>query len=201
MAYVYRHIRLDKNEPFYIGIGSDANFTRANEKRKARRNKIWNDIYSKTQIEVEILFSDVSYEFACKKEVEFIKLYGRINTNTGILSNLTDGGDTEIGRIVSLQEREYRSKLFSGINNPMYGKTLSKESIEKGRLKRLGLKAWNKGLKGAQEAHNGKVVLDLNTGVFYKNAKEASEFNNIKHSTLKSKLNGRNKNNTSFIYA
>jgi hypothetical protein len=22
MAYVYRHIRLDKNEPFYIGIGS-----------------------------------------------------------------------------------------------------------------------------------------------------------------------------------
>jgi hypothetical protein len=23
MAYIYRHIRLDKNEPFYIGIGSD----------------------------------------------------------------------------------------------------------------------------------------------------------------------------------
>lgn len=23
MAYVYRHIRLDKNEPFYIGIGKD----------------------------------------------------------------------------------------------------------------------------------------------------------------------------------
>jgi len=23
MAYVYRHIRLDKNEPFYIGIGSE----------------------------------------------------------------------------------------------------------------------------------------------------------------------------------
>jgi hypothetical protein len=201
MAYVYRHIRLDKNEPFYIGIGSDANFTRANEKRKTRRNKIWNDIYSKTQIEVEILFSDVSYEFACKKEVELIKLYGRINTNTGILSNLTDGGDTEIGRIVSLQEREYRSKLFSGVNNPMYGKTLSKESIERGRLKRLGLKAWNKGLKGVQEAHNGKIVLDLNTGVFYQNAREASEFNNIKHSTLKSKLNGRNNNNTSFIYA
>jgi hypothetical protein len=23
MAYLYRHIRHDKNEPFYIGIGSD----------------------------------------------------------------------------------------------------------------------------------------------------------------------------------
>ena len=29
MAYVYRHIRLDKNEPFYIGIGSDANYSRS----------------------------------------------------------------------------------------------------------------------------------------------------------------------------
>ena len=201
MAYVYRHIRIDKNEPFYIGIGSDCNFTRANEKRKGRRNKIWNDIYSKTKIEVEILFSDVSYEFACEKEVELIKLYGRINTNTGILSNLTDGGDTEVGRVVTTQEREYRSKLFSGVNNPMYGKKMSKESIEKGRIKRLGQKAWNKGLKGVQKSNNGKIVLDLNTGVFYENAREAAEFNNIKHTTLKSKLNGCNKNNTSFIYA
>lgn len=28
MAYLYRHIRLDKNEPFYIGIGSDSNYNR-----------------------------------------------------------------------------------------------------------------------------------------------------------------------------
>lgn len=31
MAYVYRHIRLDKNEVFYIGIGTDTkNYKRAN---------------------------------------------------------------------------------------------------------------------------------------------------------------------------
>lgn len=32
MAYVYRHIRLDKNQPFYIGIGSDTDgrYHRAN---------------------------------------------------------------------------------------------------------------------------------------------------------------------------
>jgi len=29
MCYVYRHIRLDKNEPFYIGIGSDFNYQRS----------------------------------------------------------------------------------------------------------------------------------------------------------------------------
>ena len=35
MAYIYRHIRLDKNEPFYIGIGSDVEgkYKRANRKR------------------------------------------------------------------------------------------------------------------------------------------------------------------------
>jgi hypothetical protein len=34
MAYLYRHIRLDKNEPFYIGIGSDKQYKRAYNKIK-----------------------------------------------------------------------------------------------------------------------------------------------------------------------
>ena len=55
MAYVYRHIRLDKNEPFYIGIGSDSDYKRANELRNARRNPIWHKIACKTEIEVEIV--------------------------------------------------------------------------------------------------------------------------------------------------
>ena len=33
MAYLYRHIRLDTNEIFYIGIGSDINYKRAFIKR------------------------------------------------------------------------------------------------------------------------------------------------------------------------
>jgi hypothetical protein len=42
MAYVYRHIRLDKNEPFYIGIGKDdySSFKRAYHTGN-KRNKIW----------------------------------------------------------------------------------------------------------------------------------------------------------------
>ena len=40
MAYVYRHIRLDKNEPFYIGIGSDKTYKRANARYKGDRNEI-----------------------------------------------------------------------------------------------------------------------------------------------------------------
>jgi hypothetical protein len=106
MAYVYRHIRLDKNQPFYIGIGTDLTYKRAKE--KSRRNIIWNRIANKTDIDIEILFDGLSFEEAKIKEIEFIKLYGRIDTNTGILSNMTDGGDGTINKIYT---KEYREKL------------------------------------------------------------------------------------------
>jgi hypothetical protein len=98
MAYIYRHIRLDKNEPFYIGIGKDdlKEFKRAHHSGN-KRNKIWKAITSKTGYIVEILFDDLSWEEAKLKEIEFIKLYGRINKGNGILSNMTDGGDGSLG--------------------------------------------------------------------------------------------------------
>jgi hypothetical protein len=54
MAYLYRHIRLDKNEPFYIGIGYNINkkYKRAHE--VINRNQYWKNITSKTQYKVEI---------------------------------------------------------------------------------------------------------------------------------------------------
>jgi hypothetical protein len=95
MAYVYRHIRLDKNEPFYIGIGSDENYNRA--KTNTRRNKHWINI-SKFGYEVDILFNELSWDEACEKEKEFIALYGREDLGKGSLCNLTNGGDGVLGR-------------------------------------------------------------------------------------------------------
>jgi hypothetical protein len=95
MAYVYRHIRLDKNEPFYIGISNDDKY-RATTKRK--RNIIWTRIVSKSEYEVEILFDNISWEDACKKEIEFISLHGRIDLQTGTLANMTNGGEGTVGR-------------------------------------------------------------------------------------------------------
>lgn len=93
MAYVYRHIRHDKNEPFYIGIGK----TKYRHTAKQNRNDIWEKIVAKTTYDVEVLFEDVTWDFACGKEIEFIRLYGRINNNTGILANMTNGGDGNLG--------------------------------------------------------------------------------------------------------
>jgi hypothetical protein len=105
MAYVYRHIRLDKNEPFYIGIGSDNEYKRANT--NTRRNKHWINI-SKFGYEVDILFDDLTWDEACVKEKEFISLYGRKDKNKGSLCNLTDGGDGCLGRIVTFSEESKR---------------------------------------------------------------------------------------------
>lgn len=90
MAYVYRHIRLDKNEPFYIGIAT--HIKRAYEKNQ-RKNKIWKSIVAKTEYDIEILFDDLTREQALDKEIELISLYGRIDKKTGTLANLTDGGE------------------------------------------------------------------------------------------------------------
>ena len=97
MAYVYRHIRHDKNEPFYIGIGK----TMYRHTARQNRNNIWLRIISKTTYDVEILFEDISWESACDKEVELIKLYGRIDRGTGTLANMTDGGDGNLGLVHS----------------------------------------------------------------------------------------------------
>lgn len=103
MAYVYRHIRLDKNEPFYIGIGSDDKYYRAN--KKSQRNIHWKRVVAKTDYEVEIILDDLTWDKACEKEKEFIKLYGR-NNYGGILTNMTDGGDGALGLCFTKESKE-----------------------------------------------------------------------------------------------
>jgi|LakMenEpi03Aug12_release.lakeMendotaPanAssembly.Ray.scaffolds.fasta_scaffold591922_1 hypothetical protein len=116
MAYVYRHIRNDKNQVFYVGIGSDKYYSRAYT--KWGRNKLWKNIVEKTEYVVEILFNDISWDDACKKEIEFIKLYGRKDIQNGTLVNLTDGGQGAKG----IKRTDKHKKILS---DRMKGKKLS----------------------------------------------------------------------------
>jgi len=137
--YVYRHLRLDKNEPFYIGIGCKKDFQRAYETSDEKRNPIWMKIFKKTQIQVEILFEDLTKEQASFKEQEFIKMYGRIDLNTGTLCNMTDGGDG----ICCIRSEETKKKLREqkmGEKNPQFGKVQSEETRMKRRLSMTGKK-------------------------------------------------------------
>jgi hypothetical protein len=104
MAYVYRHIRLDKNEPFYIGIGTSMYYNRAY--RHNNRSNFWKSVANKGGYEVEILMDNLTWEQACEKEKEFISIYGRIDLKTGCLVNMTDGGDGTLNSIISKEHRE-----------------------------------------------------------------------------------------------
>lgn len=121
-GYLYRHIRLDKNEPFYIGIGFSSNKYASKGKyrsyTKKGRNQLWKRITSKTKYEVEILFDELPLEQLKEKEIEFIKLYGRIDQGNGTLANLTDGGQGTLGSKHNL------------------GRKKSKETIEKIKIGR-----------------------------------------------------------------
>lgn len=113
-AYVYRHIRLDKNQPFYIGIGRTENYARAFNKRE--RSNQWKAIAEKGY-EVEILFDDLTWEQACQKEKEFIELYGRIDKKNGTLINFTDGGEGVVNYVYTNQVRKNISIAQRGNQN------------------------------------------------------------------------------------
>lgn len=104
--FIYRHIRLDTNEVFYIGRGKA--YTRLRRTKnsrthgyveryyraycKANRNVFWDRIVAKTEFEVEIIFEADDIQLIFEKEIEFISLYGRRDLGKGTLVNLSDGG-------------------------------------------------------------------------------------------------------------
>ena len=200
MAYVYRHIRKDLNEPFYIGIGSDLHYKRAYQIKS--RNNFWHNIVSKTDYDVEIIIDDLTWEDACIKEKEFIALYGRKDLNNGILTNLTDGGEGSINVLVS----EHTRSLL-GIKSKELKRTKSHcENISKAKKgkqftdeHKLKLSNARKGLS-AEKVHNSVIVLNIYTGIYYYSINEAAKSQNINPTTLREKLRGITKtNNSNFI--
>ena len=143
MAVLYRHIRLDKNQPFYIGIGK----TEKRAYEKIKRNQFWYNIVAKTDYEIEILFDNLSWDEAGEKEKEFIKLYGKRDDNTGTLVNITDGG----GGILGIRHTEESKRKISESSKNRIRKPVSIETKEKIRQTLTGRVGANKGFKHSEE--------------------------------------------------
>ena len=122
MAIVYQHRRLDTNEVFYIGIGS--NKRRAYSKYK--RTKLWENIVNKVGYSIEITHDDILWEEACSIEKYLISFYGRRDLGLGSLINMTDGGDGRLGSTASEETKLKMSKSLKGKN------VWTKEYIKKG---------------------------------------------------------------------
>lgn len=92
--YVYAYIReydsdvAEKGTPYYIGKGKG--------KRAWSTNRRINLPINKDNI--IILHENLSEEEAFKREIEYIAIYGRVDNGTGILRNLTNGGEGTSGK-------------------------------------------------------------------------------------------------------
>ncbi len=215
--YLYRHIRLDKNEVFYVGIGTKRkNFEYYRAYEKQLRSSFWNKIISKTEYIVEIVLESDNYDFIKQKEIEFISLYGRRDLNCGKLCNLTNGGDGKFGFKMSEEtkkkialatssrtgDKHYRTgKHLSdlhkkAISNATIGKKKSPFSLET----RNKMSVSKKGKYKEGNSVSAKKVIDTSTNIIYESVRTASICFNINYGTLKSYLSNKRTNKTTLIY-
>lgn len=112
---VYEHYYDDEKLPFYVGQGYVSRAFSFNHKI---RNRSWNNkVKDINLIKVKIVNIDITVEESINIEKELIKKYGRLDNNTGVLTNENDGGkNCQIGK-----DNYFYDIHFCGENNPNYG--------------------------------------------------------------------------------
>jgi len=143
--YVYAYSRKSNDTPYYIG--------------KGKGNRAWDHKHSvvvpKDKSKIKILAENLSEIDAFELEINLIEKYGRKDLGTGILRNMTNGGEGCSGRILT---EELRNK----ISNTLKGRKQLSKSIAK-RLKTLKKLGKPSPLKGRPlaEWHKEKVSKSL----------------------------------------
>ena len=157
--YVYNLCKPD-NTPFYIGIGQwnrkpvgeryedhiKESFNPKDNTNLHKTRTIQKIINAGDNILVNILFQYNSVEEAFLKEIELIATHGRRVDNTGILTNLTLGGDGVIGW-----------EHPSGEDHPWYGRHHLDSSKEKMRIAKLGTTVKTKTRISMSESHQRRL--------------------------------------------
>jgi hypothetical protein len=195
--YVYKHIIKNTNRVFYIGKGHG---NRAWDKNG--RSAYWNNITKNQEYIVEIVKDNLTEQDSYSIEKELIALYGKVQ-DKGCLVNMTDGGEGRLGyswnnerlgcnnpMFGKKQTQETKDKIahtkigkprsqqvkdilrLANLNKPkelhgMYGKQHTKEAKQK------------MSLKGKGKAKSASIILDLETGIFYRGWKEISNLLNL----------------------
>ena len=123
MYYVYSYLRED-NSPYYIGKGTKGRaYASANHRIKAPKDKS----------RIHILKNNLTEEEAYELEKLYILMFGRIDLETGILRNLSDGGEGPVGYKTTPEQRRKIALSRMGEKHPLYGVSPSEETREKQR--------------------------------------------------------------------
>jgi len=103
--YTYAYLREDRT-PYYIGKG---------EGNRAYKNQNRNCPVPKDRNRIIFLKKNITEDEAFKHETYLIAVLGRKDLGTGILRNLTDGGEGASGAVRTKEMREHLSKIRKGI--------------------------------------------------------------------------------------
>lgn len=118
--YVYEYLRED-NTPYYIGKG------RANR----AFTKQGHTVPLPPRHRIRFIAENLTDEEAKTLEIELIAKYGRKDIGTGILRNMTDGGEGSSGRIVT-------KEMIEKLKQARAKQITSEETREKMRLAHTG---------------------------------------------------------------
>ena len=189
--YVYEWIRLDTNEPFYVGKGCNDRWKSTNS-----RNEYFKRIVNKHPIAVNILHDELSEEVAFGLESYYIWLYRDIIGYE--MCNFNDGGE---GQTLCGEANPNYGKGLHGENHPMYGKHHSEETREKMRKAKEGkYKGENHPQWGTHQSEEtkeknrisnsgenhvfSKCVICVTTNRIFYSMREAERYYGVPHSNI-----------------
>ena len=169
--YVYQYLRED-GTPYYIG--------------KGKGDRAWAKhtvAIPSNKDQIIIIKENLSESDAHILEMELIAQYGRKNIGTGILRNLTDGGEGTSGYQHKEQAKKQISESRMGEKNPMYGKSPTPEHSRKLSLAKIGKPSNAKGKKYSEETRqNYKKAAIIRAKDPLINAKISNSLKGIKRS-------------------